>query len=86
MNNRKRLIKKVSKKYAMLLIRNKILKICNENNIFNNKEKFPIKESFGRYNVEISEPDENGISDVNITYHHFHPIERCIIEMEDIYD
>ena len=84
MNDRKRLIKRLSKKYAMLLIRNKILKICNENDIFNNKEKFPIKESFGRYNVEISEPDENGISSVNITYHHFHPIERCIIEMEDI--
>ena len=84
MNNRKRLIKRVSKKYAMILIRNKILKICDENDIFNNKEKFPIKESFGRYNVEISEPDKNGTSNVNITYHHFHPIERCIIEMEDI--
>ena len=84
MNDRKRLIKRLSKKYAMLLIRNKILKICNENDIFNNKEKFPIKESFGRYNVEISEPDENGISSVNITYHHFHPIERCIIEMENL--
>ena len=86
MNDRKRLIKRVSKKYAMLLIRNKIWKICDENDIFNNKEKFPIKELFGRYNVEISEPDENGISDVNITYHHFHPIERYIIEMEDMND
>lgn len=84
MNNRKRLIKRISKKYAMLLIRNKILKICDENDIFNNKEKFPIKESFGRYNVEISEPDENGISNVNITFRHFHPIERYIIEMEDV--
>lgn len=86
MNNRKRLIKRVSKKYAMILIHNKILKICNENDIFNNKEKFPIKESFGRYNVEISEPDENGTSNVNITFHHFHPIERYIIEMENIND
>ena len=84
MVKRKRLIKRISKKYAMLIIRNKILKMCNENDIFNNKEEFPIKESFGRYNVEISEPDENGISDVNITYHHFHPIERYIIEMENI--
>ena len=84
MVKRKRLIKKVSKKYAMLLIRNKIWKICDENGIFNNKEKFPIKESFKRYTVEISEPDENGISSVNVSYHHFHPIERCIIEMEDI--
>ena len=84
MVKRKRLIKRVSKKYAMLLIRNKILKICDETDIFSNKEKFPIKELFGRYNVEISEPDENGISDVNITYHHFHPIERYIIEMEDV--
>ena len=84
MNNRKRLIKSISKKYAMLLIRNNIWKICDENDIFNNKEEFPIKESFGRYNVEISEPDENGISSVNISYHHFHPIERYIIEMEDV--
>ena len=86
MNDRKRLSKKVSKKYAMLLIRNKILKMSNENDIFNNKGKFPIKESFERYNVEISEPDENGISNVNISYHHFHPIERYIIEMENIND
>ena len=84
MNGRKRLIKRLSKKYAMLLICNKIWKICDENDIFNNKEEFPIKESFKRYTVEISEPNENGISDVNITYHHFHPIERCIIEMENI--
>ena len=84
MIKRKRLIKKVSRRYAMLLIRNKILKMCDENDIFNNKGKFPIKESFERYNIEISEPDENGISDVNITYHHFHPIERYIIEMEDV--
>ena len=86
MIKRKRLIKRVSKKYAMLLIRNKIYKICDENDIFNNKEEFPIKESSGRYNVEISEPDENGISSVNISYHHFHPIERYIIEMEDMND
>ena len=84
MVKRKRLIKRVSKKYAMLLIRNKIWKICDENDIFNNKEKFPINESFGRYTVEISKPDENGISSVNVSYHCFHPIERCIIEIEGI--
>ena len=86
MVKRKRLIKKVSKKYALILIRNKILKICDENDIFNNKKEFPIKQSFGRYTVEISEPDKNGISNVNVSYHHSHPIERYIIEMEDVND